>query len=231
MFSCTYNVHCNFFNSSLQPPVVPWKVVYTYAMHKRWRIWGSWDTCIIFLYGESMVRCCSLFPFCDFFCNAEHFCLHGGLSLYGELHLMSQFVHFCCFTKPNCHVSLSIWRLQDPLHRFSGANWVLKWNKNPQRTLGGFHERTSTKNCDFMKMCYYVFLWWTIYLWRKFDCCILSCWDLPNWGALVTLLVPLESPQWVGLHCVGFILFELTGEKLLNIEQFFHRKKNHLNQS
>jgi hypothetical protein len=35
---------------------------------------------------------------------------------------MSQFVHFCCFTRPNCHFSMSIWRLQDPLRRFSGAN-------------------------------------------------------------------------------------------------------------
>jgi hypothetical protein len=58
----------------------------------------------------------------------------------------------------------------------------------------------------------------------------LSCRDLPNCGALVTPLVPLESPQRVGLHCVGFILFELTGEELLNIEQFFHQKNNHLNQ-
>jgi hypothetical protein len=30
----------------------------------------------------------------------------------------------------------------------------------------------------------------------------------------------LESPWWVGVHQVGFIIFWPTMEKLLNIEQF-----------
>ncbi len=84
---------------------------------------GGHETLVSSFYMESLwCVVAASFLSVNFFCNAEHFCLHGGLSLYGELHLMSQFVHFCCFTKPNCHVSLSIWRLQDPLHRFSGAN-------------------------------------------------------------------------------------------------------------
>jgi hypothetical protein len=38
------------------------------------------------------------------------------------------------------------------------------------------------------------------------------------------LLVPLESPQWLGVHQVGFIMFQPAVEKLLNIEHFFHWK-------
>jgi hypothetical protein len=37
-------------------------------------------------------------------------------------------------------------------------------------------------------------------------------------GPLVGLLVPLESPWWVEVHWVGFIIFPLTVGKLLNIE-------------
>jgi hypothetical protein len=38
------------------------------------------------------------------------------------------------------------------------------------------------------------------------------------------LLVPLESPQWLGVHQVGFIMFQPAVEKLLKIEHFFHWK-------
>jgi len=39
---------------------------------------------------------------------------------------------------------------------------------------------------------------------------------------LVTLSVLLEGPQWVGVHQIGFKMFQPIVEKLLNIEQ-----KNH----
>jgi hypothetical protein len=38
---------------------------------------------------------------------------------------------------------------------------------------------------------------------------------------LATLLISLESFQWVAVHQVGFIMFQPTMKKLLNIEQFF----------
>jgi hypothetical protein len=38
---------------------------------------------------------------------------------------------------------------------------------------------------------------------------------------LAALLVQLESPQWVWVHGVGFIMFQPKVEKLLNIEYFF----------
>ncbi len=40
---------------------------------------------------------------------------------------------------------------------------------------------------------------------------------------LAMLLVPLESTQRVGVHWVGFVMFQPTLEKLLNIEPFFKK--------
>jgi hypothetical protein len=53
----------------------------------------------------------------------------------------------------------------------------------------------------------------------------LSHWDLPNHTGpcCVVLLVPLESPQWVGTVC------DLKGQELLNIEQQSCRKFNKIN--
>jgi hypothetical protein len=45
----------------------------------------------------------------------------------------------------------------------------------------------------------------------------------------VALLVLLEDPQWVGVHQIGFKMFQPTMEKLLNIEQKIHWI--HLNQN
>jgi len=43
--------------------------------------------------------------------------------------------------------------------------------------------------------------------------------------SFVTLFITLESLRWVGVHRVGFIIFQPIVEKLLNIEQFvFHWK-------
>jgi hypothetical protein len=45
---------------------------------------------------------------------------------------------------------------------------------------------------------------------------------------LVTLLMPLESLQWIGVHQGGCVMFRPTMQKLLNIEQNF--QKNQQNQ-
>jgi hypothetical protein len=39
---------------------------------------------------------------------------------------------------------------------------------------------------------------------------------------LAMLLVPLESPWWIGVHQLGFIMFGPMVEELLNIEQKFY---------
>jgi hypothetical protein len=51
----------------------------------------------------------------------------------------------------------------------------------------------------------------------------LSHGDLPNQTmvSLVAILIHLESPPWVEVQWVGFLMFEPTMKKLLNIEQNF----------
>jgi hypothetical protein len=39
---------------------------------------------------------------------------------------------------------------------------------------------------------------------------------------LVAILVMLESPQWIVVYWVGFMMFQPMMQKLLNIEQFSH---------
>jgi hypothetical protein len=46
-----------------------------------------------------------------------------------------------------------------------------------------------------------------------------------NWEYNI-FLVLLESPWWIGVHQDGFVLFKPLVQKLLNIEQFFPKKKN-----
>jgi len=49
----------------------------------------------------------------------------------------------------------------------------------------------------------------------------LACWNLPNHRSICyARLISLESPQWVGVHQVGFIIFWHLVEKLLHIEHF-----------
>jgi hypothetical protein len=42
------------------------------------------------------------------------------------------------------------------------------------------------------------------------------------------LLKPLESPQWVGVHSGGLVMFRLTVQELLNDEHFFQRRFNNI---
>jgi hypothetical protein len=56
---------------------------------------------------------------------------------------------------------------------------------------------------------------------RLFVCFICHVEISETMAHIAMLLVLLESPQWVGVHWVGFIMFQPTMEKLLNIEQIF----------
>jgi hypothetical protein len=65
-----------------------------------------------------------------------------------------------------------------------------------------------------------------IYLWRKVVCFVLFVCHMEISQAaapLATLLVLSKSRRWVGVHRVGFVMFQLQ-VKFLNIEQFFQWK-------
>jgi hypothetical protein len=68
-----------------------------------------------------------------------------------------------------------------------------------------------------------------IYLWSNFEGCLFVLFvalrsTKHTLTPFVTLFITLESLGWVGLHQVGFIIFQPIMEKLLNIEQFFSLK-------
>lgn len=44
-------------------------------------------------------------------------------------------------------------------------------------------------------------------------------------SSALVLLVPLKSPQWVEVHQVGFVMFKLKVQELLNSEQIYLFKK------
>jgi hypothetical protein len=62
-----------------------------------------------------------------------------------------------------------------------------------------------------------------MYLSIKVICLLcFSHWDLPN----IDVFGTLESPRCIGVHWGALVVFRLSMQELLNIEQFFQRKFN-----
>jgi hypothetical protein len=107
--------------------------------------------------------------------------------------------------------------------KFSYLNcWIWSWNKEHHW-------------CEMLMFFFWIFmepfflellLLWTCdkehHLSTK-EGCLFVC-QIETKMPLPMLLVPLKSPWWIGVHQVGFIMFQSTVEKLLNTKQFFHWK-------
>jgi hypothetical protein len=62
-------------------------------------------------------------------------------------------------------------------------------------------------------------------LWRKGSCLFVCHIEISQtMVSLAILLGPLRSTWCVGVNQVGFIMFQLMVEKLMNTEIFFHSK-------
>ncbi len=165
-----------------------------------------------------------MFYFVSFSILIAYFTIHST-QIYILVH-NQKWKCFCMFSIVGlCHSSLKLLEF-DKLHiSFCIKKFKLKrswkekvvWSSQSQLILFTIHQHCICINYhSFSQLTFKEKKTLLIYLWRM----IYIIFPITLRSPKPQEIVLLESPWWVGVHQVGFIIFWPTMEKLLNIEQF-----------